>query len=176
MKIAPSVQISQYLEKCCLLLSANESYERSAQNIEILTGIKVCHSTEHRLVHRHEFPEPVVTETVTEMSLDVGKARLRTPLGEPCIWNDYKAIRLHGLATVAYLKDNSGLINWVNQQRFDNPLLALGDGHDGIWNVFAEIGTPEQRYEILDWFHLIENLNKVPGSLKRIEQVENLLW
>jgi hypothetical protein len=176
MKIPPSVQISGYLEKCCLLLSANESYERCAQNIEVLTGIKVSHSTQHRLVHRHEFPEAVVSETVTEMSLDGGKVRLRTPVGEPCIWNDYKAIRLHGLATVAYFKDNLGLIHWVNQQKLDTPFLSLGDGHDGIWNVFAEIGTSEQRYEILDWFHLLENLNKVPGSLKRINQVENLLW
>jgi hypothetical protein len=176
MKIPPSVQISSYLEKCCLVLSANESYERSAQNIEVLTGIKVSHSTQHRLVHRHAFPEPVVIETVTEMSLDGGKVRLRTPLGEPCIWNDYKAIRLHGLATVAYFKDNLGLSNWVNQQQLDTPFLSLGDGHDGIWNVFANIGTPAERFEILDWFHLIENLNKVPGSLKRLNQVENLLW
>jgi hypothetical protein len=176
MKVPPSVQVSGYLEKCCLLLSANESYARSAQNIEVLTGIKVSHSTQHRLVHRHAFAEPVVAQTVTEMSLDGGKVRLRTPLGEPCIWNDYKALRLHELATVAYFKDNLGLIGWVNQQRLDTPFLGLGDGHDGIWNVFAQIGTPEQRYEILDWFHLIENLNKVPGSLKRIKRVENLLW
>jgi hypothetical protein len=176
MKVPPSVQISGYLEKCCLLLSAHESYERSAQNIVVLTGIKVSHSSQQRLVHRHVFPETVVTETVTEMSLDGGKVRLRTPLGEPCIWNDYKAIRLHDLATAAYFKDNLGLITWVNQQKLDIPFLGLGDGHDGIWNVFAEIGTPEHRYEILDWFHLIENLNKVPGSLRRVKQVENLLW
>lgn len=176
MKVRPSVQISGYLEKCCLLLSANESYERSAQNIEVLTGIKVSHSTQHRLVHRHEFPDPIVTQTVTEMSLDGGKVRLRTALGEPCLWNDYKAIRLHELVTAAYFKDNSGLTNWVNQQKLGTPFLGLGDGHDGIWNVFADIGTPEQRDEILDWFHLVENLNKVPGSLKRLKQVETLLW
>jgi hypothetical protein len=170
------VQISGYLEKCCLLLSANESYERSAQNIEVLTGIAVSHSTQHRLVHRHDFPEPVIAETVSEMSLDGGKVRLRTPLGEPCTWKDYKAIRLHDLIMMAYFRDNPGLIDWVNRQTLNTPFFALGDGHDGIWNVFAEIGPSEHRYEILDWFHLMENLHKVPGSLKRLQQVEDLLW
>ena len=32
-----------------------------------------------------------------------------------------------------------------------------GDGHDGIWNLFAEIGTDGQRCEILDWYHLMKN-------------------
>ena len=30
-----------YLEKCCLVLSANESYERAAEDIEVLTGVKI---------------------------------------------------------------------------------------------------------------------------------------
>jgi len=30
--------------------------------------------------------------------------------------------------------------------------------------------------EILDWFHLVENLYKVGGSHKRIEQGKSLLW
>ncbi len=43
---------SPYLEQCCLLVSANESYERAAEDIEVLTGVKVSHSTQQRLVHR----------------------------------------------------------------------------------------------------------------------------
>ena len=39
---------SPYLVKCCLLLSANESYERAAEDIEVLTGVKVSHSTQQR--------------------------------------------------------------------------------------------------------------------------------
>ena len=42
--------MSGYLEQCCLLLSANESYERSQQDIEVLTGMSVSHSTHQRLV------------------------------------------------------------------------------------------------------------------------------
>ena len=34
----------------------------------------------------------------------------------------------------------------------------------------------EQRQEILDWYHLKENLYKAGGSLKRLKQAESLLW
>jgi hypothetical protein len=30
--------------------------------------------------------------------------------------------------------------------------------------------------EVLDWFHLMENLHKVGGSLKRLKQAKNFLW
>jgi hypothetical protein len=30
--------------------------------------------------------------------------------------------------------------------------------------------------QVLDWYHLIENLYKVGGSLKRLQSVENYLW
>jgi hypothetical protein len=52
----------------------------------------------------------------------------------------------------------------------------LGDGHDGVWKLFTEIGSSSTRLEILDWYHLQENLHKVGGSLKRLKQTENLLW
>ncbi len=168
--------MSGYLEQCCLLLSANESYERSQQDIEVLTGMSVSHSTHQRLVHRHTFAETVVPRSVEAISIDGGKVRIRTLLGNECVWNDYKAIRLHDQATAAHFKDNAAIMTWANRQPLSTPFSGLGDGHDGIWNLFAGIGTNEQRHEILDWYHLVENLNKVPGSLKRIEQAQKLLW
>jgi hypothetical protein len=57
----------------------------------------------------------------------------------------------------------------------NNPLICLGDGHSGVWNLFSRIAKTQQRYEILDWFHLKENLLKVGGSLKRLRQVETFL-
>ncbi len=66
-----------------------------------------------------------------------------------------------------------------------NPLVCLGDGHVrpwrsealGVWNLVKEFGNEEfNRFEILDWYHLIENLYKVGGSLKRIKAAETLLW
>jgi hypothetical protein len=42
--------------------------------------------------------------------------------------------------------------------------------------LLTGITTIGQRQEILDWFHLKENLFKVGGSLKRLRQAETLLW
>ncbi len=67
-------------------------------------------------------------------------------------------------------------MEWVNQQPKATPLICLGDGHDGIWNLFAGIASDSQRRELLDWFHLKENLHKVGGSEQRLATVEALLW
>ena len=64
----------------------------------------------------------------------------------------------------------------MNQQSLSDPLNCLGDGHPGIWNIIKQFLCPGERREILDWFHLIENLNKVGGSIKRLNQAESLLW
>lgn len=101
--------------------------------------------------------------------------RLRTPLGEPSIWRDYKAIDTDA-GVVGSFHNNSVLIEWVNAQPLAIPLTCLGDGHDGVWNIVAQIATPEQRREILDWYHLNENLQKVGGSIKRLRQAEACLW
>jgi len=74
---------SPYLTKCCLLLSANESYARAAEDIEVLTGVAVSHGTQQRLVHRQTFELPQVEQAVEEISVDGGKVRLRTAKGEP---------------------------------------------------------------------------------------------
>jgi hypothetical protein len=167
---------SPYLEKCCLLLSANQSYERTAEDIQVLTGVAVSHSTQQRLVHRQTFDLPQVSQAVEEMSIDGGKVRLRTPLGEPCQWRDYKAVNLHDQGVSAFFQDNPSLVNWVNAQPLADPLTCLGDGHDGIWNLYEQIGTAVQRREILDWYHLVENLGKVGGSQQRLAAVEAFLW
>lgn len=41
--------------------------------------------------------------------------------------------------------------------------------------MVGEEATPETRWEILDWYHLRENLYKVGGSLKRLKQAEAFL-
>ncbi|NJR62807.1 MAG: hypothetical protein HC769_30890 [Cyanobacteria bacterium CRU_2_1] len=100
-------QWSPYLEKCCLWLSANESYERAAEDIQVLTGVVMSHSTQQRLVHRQTFDLPQVGQTVEEMSVDGGKVRLRTPKGEPSDWRDYKAVNLHQCCVSAFFQENS---------------------------------------------------------------------
>jgi hypothetical protein len=171
--------VSPYLEKCCLLVSANVSYERSSEDIPVLTGMNVSRGSQQRLVHRQNFVLPVVGDQenqIEEMSIDGGKVRIRTPQGEICRWQDYKAVNLHEHCVEAFFQSNETLMKWVNQQELSSSVTCLGDGHDGIWKLFSGIGVPEQRREILDWFHLRENLYKVSGSQQRLADVEALLW
>lgn len=56
-------------------------------------------------------------------------------------------------------------------------LTGLGDGQDGGWNVMNDLAQPVPiQRQVLDWYHLVENLYKVGGCLKRLEGVENYLW
>lgn len=168
-------QLSPHLENCCLRVSANVSYAQAADDVRYFTGMRVAAKTQQRLVQRQSFAQPVEEECLKEVSVDGGKVRLRTPLGEPCVWKDYKAVAADG-AVLACYHDNDALVKWVNEQPLAIPLTALGDGHDGVWNIIEQMGTKEQRQEILDWYHLVENLHKVGGSLKRLHQAEDLLW
>ena len=43
-------------------------------------------------------------------------------------------------------------------------------------NLIAGIATIESRLEILDWYHLVENLYKVGGNKSRLARVEAFLW
>ena len=125
LKVKPNTQLSPHLEKCCLLLSANVSYQNTARDLAILTGLKVCHSTQQRLVQRYEFTKVRVKQEVEELSVDGGKVRLRTPVGQGCEWKDYKAVNLHGLAVAAYFQDNQALLTWVNQQELSEIVIPI---------------------------------------------------
>jgi hypothetical protein len=59
------------------------------------------------------------------------------------------------------------LLESVNSQPLAPVVSCIGDGHPGVWKVVAGIRQPEQRREVLDWFHLMENLHKVGGSEQR---------
>ena len=76
----------------------------------------------------------------------------------------------------AEFQNNAALIDLVKSQPLASPLTCIGDGHDGIWNIIKELAPTDQRREILDWYHLTENLYKVGGSLKRLHQAEAFLW
>jgi hypothetical protein len=153
-------------------MSANVSYAHAESDLAMLTGIIVSDTTQQRLVQTTNFPDPEATVPLTETCVDGGKVRLRTPQGEISIWRDYKAVPTDP-GVMAALHNNPRLIDWVNDQPLALTLTCLGDGHDGIWKTFA---TPAQRREVLDWYHLNENLHKVGGSLKRLKQAEALLW
>lgn len=114
--------------------------------------------------------------TVTEVSFDGGKVRLHSETGAGSQWLEYKAVRLQGIYYNSAFHDNQSLIDWVNSQNLFNPLVCLGDGHDQVWKIINDFATPATRWEILDWYHLSENLYKVGGSQKRLQQAESCLW
>ncbi len=93
--------------------------------------MQVSRGTQQRLVHRQTFELPVVEQTVEESSIDGGKVRIRTPQGEICRWQDYKAVNLHEHCQSAFLQENDKLVEWVNQQLLATPLICLGDGLSG---------------------------------------------
>ena len=142
LKVKARTQISPQLERCCLLASANESYERSSKNIQELTGVKVGHSTQQLLAQRYDYPEVELAEEVEEMSLDGGKVRLRTEKGKASEWRDYKAVTIQSEVVSAYFQDNEALVERIQQQPLAEIFTCLGDGHDGIWSLFAKIAPP----------------------------------
>ncbi len=176
--LKPRSRLSPLLQKCCLRLSANESYQNAEFEIQALTGIKVGHSTQQKLVLEQDVQLPLAKQAVSEVSVDGGKVRLRGKPQLGCHWRDYKTVRLQGIYYGAFFNDNQSLIDYVNSQGLVNPLVCLGDGHDGVWNLVEEFGKKEhfERWEILDWYHLKENLYKIGGSLKRLKAAETLLW
>jgi hypothetical protein len=177
LNVAKSIRISPYLEKCCLRASANVSYENAARDVLYYTGMKISAKTQQRLVHGHEFPEDELTENIQEISVDGGKVRLRTETeGEPCVWRDYKAICINGAERKAWFGDNEALIDWINQQPLSDSLYCLGDGHPGIWNIISQFLPLGEKIEILDWFHLVENLYKTGASKTILKQAKELLW
>lgn len=176
LEIEKFTRLAPFFKKCCLRLAANLSYENVEQEIEIQTGVKVGHSSIHNLVNTQNFSEQTAVSEVRETSVDGGKVRVRGEKGSGCRWLDYKAVRLHESLYAAYFQDNEALVNYVNSQPLNSLLTCLGDGHDGIWNIIENFNPNGERREILDWYHLMENLHKVGGSNKRLEQAEKFLW
>ncbi len=102
-------------------------------------------------MHRQTFAVPAINQPIAQLSVDGGKVRLRTPVGEASQWRDYKAIATDQ-GMVANFHNNALLIEWVNEQLLAQTVTCLGDGHDGVWNIISQIATASQRREILEWY------------------------
>lgn len=171
-------QISPALEKCCLRLCAKSSYGQAENDLKTVMGISIAGSSLHRLVQKVELPAGQGETTVSALSVDGGKVRLRSEETGKGEWRDYKAVSLHGSVCEAFFQEPVALQKWSEQQPLSPILTCLGDGHDGVWKVIKTIGGSKvflQR-QVLDWYHLKENLYKVGGSLKRLQLVETMLW
>lgn len=158
-------------------MSAVVSYKNAAIEVKYLTGIEISKSAQQRLIHRQDFDLPQPNSVVEELSADGGNIRMRTPEGEPSVWRGYKAICLHEHNSIAAsFQENTLLTDWVKEQDLAPIITCLGDGHDGVWNIFKEVATSDSRREILDWYHLMENLHKIGGSNQRLYAARSLLW
>ena len=164
------------MEKCGLVASATSSYQEAEDTLYLMTGLKVGHSSLHRLVQRYDLPELEVAEPVTALSVDGGNVRLRTAEPGPCQWRNYKAVCLHELGCAAYFQDNDALIAWVKGQPLAPVVTCVGDGHDGVWNIMAQLTPAHQRQEVLDWYHLVENLYKLGESPAYLRRLKGWLW
>ena len=69
-------RLSPLLQKCCLRLSAKESYQQAEVEIEALTGVKVGHRRQQKLVVEEDWELPQGKQPVCEVSMDGGKVRL----------------------------------------------------------------------------------------------------
>jgi hypothetical protein len=137
----------------------------------------VSAKTQERIVNCTPIAPAKVEEPVEAVALDGGMVRLVGPPGEASQWKQYKAVRLNGDGPgMGWFQENAALIEWLQSLTFVSLFYCLGDGHPGIWNLFAQLQGPQMSEEILDWFHLNENLYKVGGSLKRLRKADSLLW
>lgn len=181
MGLGAQTSISPAIKKCCLRLCAKTSYQQAQEDIRMLMGIKVGHSTLHRLVASTEIP-PLQTEInnqpITQVSIDGGKICLRGEEQQGGQWRDYKLVSFREGGCEAFFQDPDGLQQWSERQNLAPIITLLGDGHYGIWKTMMRFASLKWliRREVLDWYHLKENLYKAGGSVQRLKTVENLLW
>jgi hypothetical protein len=157
---------------------AKTSYQQAESDLKELMGIKIGHSSLHRLVERVELPEAQAETTSEAASIDGGKICLRGSVEQGGQWRDYKLVSLHDNICEAFFQAPEALKTWSEAQPLSPIFTFLGDGHDGIWKLSKTFGNNQIviKREILDWYHLKENLYRVGGSLKRLQRAENWLW
>lgn len=177
--VAPKTPLSPALEKCCLRACAKTSYQQAEEDIREFMGIKVGHSSLHRLVQRMELPLAQSEESgISGVSIDGGKICLRGEEETGGQWRDYKLVSGHNDICEAFFQEPEKLQEWSNGLSLAPIVTLLGDGHPGIWKVAGNFAPQKEliRRQVLDWYHLMENLHKVGGSIKRLKAAENFLW
>ena len=45
---------------------------------------------------------------------------------------------------IASFNQNDIIVNWANKQPLVKPVTCVGDGHDGVWNIFKEISYEQE--------------------------------
>jgi hypothetical protein len=178
LKVKPRVQQSPMMELCALRMGGTTSFVKGAEDVTVLTGVVLSASTLERILERNPQAAATVEAPVQELALDGGMVRLVTPKGEPSEWKQYKAIRVNGdgVGMAWFGEKNDDLLSWTETLTCLALVFCLGDGHAGIWSLFAKMTKLPERRDILDWYHLKENLHKVSGSNNRLKEAETFLW
>jgi hypothetical protein len=66
------------MPKCCLILISNESSLNAEKDKEVLTGMRVPHSTQHYLGLNYEIDLKQMESAVEELNVDGGSVKIRT--------------------------------------------------------------------------------------------------
>jgi hypothetical protein len=184
-------QFSPLLEKFALVAAAKTSFAQAERDLAFLCGFRISDSTLQRLVQRASIPvlaasSSTCSPSVHHLSVDGGKVRLATGTPEPgTVWRDYKALALNGglpgQEQHATLHDPITLAQRVRGRPGVEEASFIGDGHPGIWNLMRTFRSSQDAslqpgVEILDWYHLKENVHKHRWSKARKERICNLLW
>ena len=74
------------------------------------------------------------------------------------------------------LVETVALLAWVKTLPLVPVIYLLGDGHCGIWSLFAQMEIEGLTDEVLDWYHLKENLYKVDATDAVLEALSSQLW
>ncbi len=112
---APKTPLSPGLEKLCLRLCAKISYQQAEDDMSELLGLKVGHSTLHRLVQRTELPlAQTETTPITGVSIDGGKICLQGEEDKGGQWRDYKLVSCHDNMCEAFFQAPESLKEWSN--------------------------------------------------------------
>ncbi len=158
-------------------MCAKASYQHAEADVAMLAGLRVSAKTQERMVKRATLPEPSHERPVSELTLDGGMVRVRTSQGEASAWRQYHGIRVNGDGIgMAWYKDPAALLAWVRTLPLVPVIYLLGDGHRGIWSLFDQMQIAPPTDEVLDWYHLKENLYKVEATEAMLESLSSQLW
>jgi len=100
------------MEKCALIISVNESYQKGEKDLKTFTGIPVSHSTLQRLIKLQKGKLSTSRQGVQKITLDGGKVKVRNKnKGKPCYWKDYKPLCLDKVYCGALFQNAQNLID-----------------------------------------------------------------
>ena len=75
---------------------------------------------------------------------------------------------------IARFKKDGSLIEKLEKLAKKKEVYILGDGHDGVWNIARELTC--SKHEIVDWYHLMENLHKQNFNEESLNLYKEWLW